>query len=278
MDIGPVLDEHNGECSVRCLPKETGDYNVTVTMTRGSNQLTCTRAFNVVDARQGVEHMREFGLKHWEKKLRRIQTSKWDKEGWARWRQKQRAQTTPCYFAQRAGGRDTRDWRVAADVTQWTSSLRQGAPSARKTSTFNEWMTFRRECVTEVDTNVIPDWWLRDADTDRKATLRTREECYPVYQEKLLLRAARFPQEVAKALTRNMTLPSSTVNAFAEGAQQSTSAPVRCAKLGDLLSDHYLQLTLDNNGGATVKYSRDLPLNKKSDLLSEEELVCVFFL
>eukprot|EP01061_Rhynchopus_euleeides_P041282 TRINITY_DN7165_c0_g1_i2.p1 TRINITY_DN7165_c0_g1~~TRINITY_DN7165_c0_g1_i2.p1 ORF type:complete len:4012 (+),score=1230.47 TRINITY_DN7165_c0_g1_i2:1430-12037(+) len=274
MEIGTVVDDRSGGCTVRVVPTEPGEHNITVNMKFGQHELSCTRTFTVMNTHQAMEHFREHGMKPWEKNLRRIQTNKWENTGWRRWKKERAELRATCFIVPRDPARDPkqRDWKFVSDTSAWTSSLRTSGQDPKKRSDFNEWMHFRKECVLEGDTSTVPRWWLKDADVNRLAALHAREERFPAYQERILMRVSLHPPLVWKSLSKTLVLPASEIYAFDEGAKQTTSRPLSDAWPSAQLSDWYLQTTLDRNGGCTGKHAISIPLKSTGLSTLDQEM------
>ena len=272
MELGPVVNDRNGSCSVRVVPAQQGDHDVTVTVTVDGVALACTQTFEVLDARHTLDHFKEHGLRAWEKSLRRVQQSKWEKEGWARWQREEQPPRHALGFPKEGGRAFTHD------ATTWSASLRNSAQAgkvARREKSYAEWQEFRRERVADTDGVSQPPWWLRVPATEptRQAALRAHALRFAEYQETLMLRVAMQPAEAGRSLIRRlMSLPLGPANPFCEHDLQLTNKAAASKLLPTYLGDRYLQQALDRNGGADSKHSLKLPIGGND--LSETEQVC----
>eukprot|EP01063_Lacrimia_lanifica_P019339 TRINITY_DN2650_c0_g1_i1.p1 TRINITY_DN2650_c0_g1~~TRINITY_DN2650_c0_g1_i1.p1 ORF type:complete len:4276 (+),score=1824.49 TRINITY_DN2650_c0_g1_i1:119-12946(+) len=284
MVLGRVVDGHDGTCTVRVVPLEEDETDVTVALTDpdGGEPLTCVHEFNVVPRRLALEHVRAHALLPWEKELRAMQKNRWEKEGWATWKKDPHRR----YDHQRVafllpvppqkelpqkpyGKRKT----VAYDGEGWASTLRGRGVHDVPRATFKEWAEFRKEVIVDNEGHQVPSWWMREPHRHRVGLLHKQAVRLPPSQELALLRVAVQPDEIAASLLRQFAQFAALPAAPRDATRQQRVARGRAVyKMTPREADARLQNLVEMNGGGKGTITNiALPLRASRYVGSEEQ-------
>eukprot|EP01059_Diplonema_ambulator_P004503 TRINITY_DN14220_c0_g1_i3.p1 TRINITY_DN14220_c0_g1~~TRINITY_DN14220_c0_g1_i3.p1 ORF type:complete len:3265 (+),score=842.75 TRINITY_DN14220_c0_g1_i3:5889-15683(+) len=255
VEVGKVLDGRDGSCSVRIVPLEEGEIDVTLSIDKDGEELTCTQHFNVISQKQALAHVSEYALAPWEKKMRKNQMYKWEKGGWKQWKKEDHLSVQVAFPL------DVQPSNRVGQTAVWLSSLRKEV-STVKHSTYKEWSAFRKDMIKDKDRNAehqVPRWWMKEK-FDRFETLHEQEIRLPETQELIFMRMALQPQEIHMQLLKMLKKVNYVPQLVPCRRQDTSRARPKEAIPSTSQHDKHLQTALDKNGGGKSSHNVKLPM------------------